>query len=80
MVCRGRWTEWILSSLALRLLGVVSFSLCLFHVMVMRHLGVEALGLSYGNEPFLVTLAATWLVACVVYPLVERPFLRLRSF
>jgi len=77
MVCEGRLTHWILSSLALRALGVVSFSVYLFHVVVLNRLGFRLLDLSAGNALFLFTLTATFVIACVVYSLLERPFLQL---
>ena len=77
MACEGRLTHWIVSSLTLRALGVVSFSLYLFHVVVLSKLGYGALDLSPGNTLFLFTLAATYVIACIVYSLVERPFLKL---
>jgi len=79
LVCEGRLTHWIVSSLALRALGVVSFSLYLFHVVVLSKLGYGVLHLPQGNSVFLFTLGATYVVACIVYSLVERPFLKLPS-
>jgi peptidoglycan/LPS O-acetylase OafA/YrhL len=78
LVCEGRWTHWIMSSLPLRAMGVVCFSLYLFHVMVQSLLGFRLLGLQAGNTLFCFTLATTYLVACIVYTLVERPFLKIR--
>jgi peptidoglycan/LPS O-acetylase OafA/YrhL len=79
MVCEGRLTHWILSSLALRALGVVSFSLYLFHVMVRNGLVIDLFGLPLGYALFFATLGATYVVACFAYSLVERPFMRVRS-
>jgi peptidoglycan/LPS O-acetylase OafA/YrhL len=79
MVCEGRVTHRIMSSLMLRALGVVSFSLYLFHVVVLSKLGYGVLHLREGNELFLFTLGVTYLIACVVYSFIERPFLRVRS-
>jgi peptidoglycan/LPS O-acetylase OafA/YrhL len=79
MVCEGRLTHWILSSLALRALGVVSFNLYLFHVMVRNDLVIDLFGLPLGYALFFATLGATYVVACFAYSLVERPFMRVRS-
>ena len=79
MVCEGRLTHRIMSSLALRAMGVVSFSLYLFHVVVLYTIGIDFFGLPLGNALFFTTLGATYVVACVVYSLVERPFMRVRS-
>ena len=79
MVCEGRLTHRIMSSLALRAMGVVSFSLYLFHVVVLYTIGIDGLGLQLGNALFFTTLGATYVVACAVYSLVERPFMRVRS-
>jgi peptidoglycan/LPS O-acetylase OafA/YrhL len=76
LVCEGRLTHRILSSLLLRSLGVVSFSLYLFHVMVQN--GIQRLWVDAapGQLLFLANLAATFAVACCVYSLIERPCLR----
>jgi peptidoglycan/LPS O-acetylase OafA/YrhL len=79
MVCEGRWTHWIVSSLPLRAMGVVCFSLYLFHVMVQSLLGFRLLGFEAGNALFFFTLATTYVVACITYTLVERPFLKIRT-
>jgi peptidoglycan/LPS O-acetylase OafA/YrhL len=79
MVCEGRLTHRIMSSLALRALGVVSFSLYLFHVVVRNDVVIRFFGLPLGEALFFATLGATYVVACVVYSLVERPFMRVRS-
>jgi peptidoglycan/LPS O-acetylase OafA/YrhL len=77
-VCERGWTRRILASVPLRALGVVSFSLYLFHVMVESRLGFRMLGLEHGNELFAVTLGVTYLVACCIYSLIERPFMQMR--
>jgi peptidoglycan/LPS O-acetylase OafA/YrhL len=78
-VCEHGWTRRILASVPLRALGVVSFSLYLFHVIVENMLGFRMLGLQHGNLLFAVTLSVTYVVACGAYSLVERPFMRIRS-
>jgi peptidoglycan/LPS O-acetylase OafA/YrhL len=79
MVCEGGLTHRIMSSLPLRALGVVSFSVYLFHVIVINGVGIRILDLPLGNALFFTSLGATYVVACVVYSLVERPFMRVRS-
>jgi peptidoglycan/LPS O-acetylase OafA/YrhL len=79
MVCEGRLTHRILSSLFLRALGLVSFSLYLFHVMVQNLFRFRVLDLERGNALFFFTLGTTYLIACIVYSAIERPFLRIRS-
>ncbi|MCK5515432.1 MAG: acyltransferase [Desulfobulbaceae bacterium] len=71
----------ILSSLPLRAIGVVSFSLYLFHPLVLNILH-KALpyycGYSFVGFPiFFVTLCVSYLVACIMYTYIERPFLHL---
>ncbi len=71
----------ILSSLPLRAIGVVSFSLYLFHPLVLNILR-KALpyycGYSFVGFPiFFVTLCVSYLLACIMYTYVERPFLHL---
>jgi len=78
-VCERGWTRRILASLPLRALGVVSFSLYLFHVMVESRLGFRMLDLQHGNPLFAATLGVTYLVACCSYSLIERPFMQMRS-
>ena len=70
----------ILSFVPLRAVGVVSFSLYLFHPLVYNVLR-KALpyysGHSYvGFSMFLATLCVSYLVACITYTYIERPFLR----
>jgi peptidoglycan/LPS O-acetylase OafA/YrhL len=78
-VCERGWTRRILASLPLRALGVVSFSLYLFHVMVESRIGFRMLELQHGNPLFAVTLGVTYFVACCTYSLIERPFMQMRS-
>lgn len=73
VACPGRLLHRLLASLPLRALGVVSFSLYLFHVPVrgsLLNLGVPA-----GNALFALTLLGSYAVAAGVYTFVERPFL-----
>jgi peptidoglycan/LPS O-acetylase OafA/YrhL len=67
----------ILSSLTLRALGITSYSLYLLHIIVRDKL--LELGVGLGNELFLLTLAVSYLLACVLYALVERPFMRVQT-
>lgn len=70
-----------LSSLPLRALSLVSFSMYLLHPLAIEllrkgaalHLGVERLS---GFPLFISTLLLTYLAACFSYTLIERPFLR----
>ena len=76
VVCEGGVTQRILACLPLRMLGLVSYSLYLFHVMVQGAVRSAIPGLAPGNALFLCDLVATFIVACVTYSLVERPLLR----
>ncbi len=78
LACRGRLLHRIFSSPWLRAFGIVSFSLYLFHLLVMEQLIVRG-GLTYGTTLFAATLGVTYAVACVSYTAVERPFMRVRS-
>ena len=64
-----------MASLPLRALGIVSFGLYLVHLVVIDKL--KALGVAPGNELFVLTLAIGYALACALYGLVERPFLRM---
>ncbi len=77
MVCRSRLIHRILSSLTLRALGITSYSLYLLHIIVRDKL--LELGVGLGNELFLLTLAVAYLLACVLYALIERPFMRVQT-
>jgi peptidoglycan/LPS O-acetylase OafA/YrhL len=70
----------ILSFVPLRAIGVVSFSLYLFHPLVynvLRKAFPYYSGHSYVGFPiFLATLSVSYLVACITYTYIERPFLR----
>ncbi len=77
LVCEGRWIQRILSSLVLRAVGITSYSVYLWHLLVRdTFLG---LGVPAGLPLFAATLGVTYPLACVVYTFVERPFLRPRS-
>jgi peptidoglycan/LPS O-acetylase OafA/YrhL len=76
-VCEGGLTRRLLATFPLRALGIVSFSLYLFHVMVESRLGFRVLELSHGNLLFAVTLATSYAIACCMYAFVERPFMQL---
>lgn len=69
-----------LSSLPLRALSLVSFSMYIFHTLVIDVLrkGAELYGGGHltGAPLFLSTLLLSYLFACVIYALIERPFLR----
>ena len=77
LVCEGRLTHRILTSLVLRTLGVVSFSLYLFHVVVWNGIQLVWFDGAEGNLLFVSNLAAGFVLACIVYSRVERPFLRI---
>ena len=69
----------ILSFVPLRAIGVVSFSLYLFHPLVLNILR-KALpyycGYSFVGFPiFFATLFLSYLVACITYTYIERPFI-----
>jgi peptidoglycan/LPS O-acetylase OafA/YrhL len=71
----------ILSLFPLRAIGVVSFSLYLFHPLVLNILH-KALpyycGSSFIGFPiFFITLCVSYLLACIMYSYIERPFLGL---
>lgn len=77
-VCERGVTRRVLRALPLRLLGLVSFSLYLFHVMVQTQIGFQWLELRHGNTLFLVTLGVSYAVAGLVYSVIERPYLSIR--
>ncbi len=70
----------ILSFFPLRAIGLVSFSLYLFHPLVYNILSKAFpyySGHSYVGFPiFFATLCLSYLVACMTYTYIERPFLR----
>ncbi|MCI5147281.1 MAG: acyltransferase [Candidatus Electrothrix sp. AR3] len=70
----------LLSSLPLRALSLVSYSIYIFHPLI---LGVIRKGIGYyyrgsitGFPLFITTLLLSYLFACLSYSLLERPFLR----
>ena len=70
-----------LSSLPLRVFSLVSFSVYIFHPLILELIrkGVEQYwGISHltGLPLFLSTLLLSYLFACITYSLLERPFLR----
>jgi peptidoglycan/LPS O-acetylase OafA/YrhL len=69
------FTSRLLQSWIMRHLGLLSYSLYLFHVPVMTWLRPWQFE---GNQLFAITLAATYLVAVAVYLIVEKPFLMLK--
>lgn len=73
LVCRTRLIHRIMSSLTLRALGVTSYSLYLVHIIVRD--AVASLGFGMGNLLFWLTLAAAYGLACILYALIERPFM-----
>jgi peptidoglycan/LPS O-acetylase OafA/YrhL len=71
----------ILSSLPLRALSLVSFSIYLFHPMMLELIRKGAAyygGINHlsGLPLFVSTLLLSYLFACLTYTLIERPFLR----
>ncbi|MGX9725914.1 MAG: acyltransferase family protein [Candidatus Electronema sp. VV] len=70
-----------LSSLPLRALSLVSFSIYLLHplaIELLRHGAASYAGISHLSGPplFIATLLLSYLFACFSYSLLERPFLR----
>ncbi len=76
LVCDGRWIHRILSSLILRAVGITSYSVYLWHLVVRDTL--LGMGVTAGLPLFAATLGLTYPLACTVYALVERPFMRPR--
>jgi peptidoglycan/LPS O-acetylase OafA/YrhL len=74
VTCERSLLARLLSSLALRALGVVSFSLYLAHVLI-RDVFVDRV--AWGWPLFAVTLILSYAVACVSYSWIERPFMRI---
>jgi peptidoglycan/LPS O-acetylase OafA/YrhL len=70
------WLRWILSSRALVFTGTISYGLYLLHklpfdVVKGRHFRYDVLALA-------MLIAATYLLACASWYLLEQPFLRLK--
>lgn len=72
--CEGKLLHRIMSSLLLRSVGLVSFSMYILHWAVQQRL--EDLGFKLGGSLFLATLVVTFLISSVTYTLIERPFVR----
>ena len=64
-----------MSSFPLRALGIVSFGLYLVHMMVMDKL--KEVGVAPGDGLFFLTLLIGYALACGLYGLIERPFIRM---
>ncbi|MGE4608384.1 MAG: acyltransferase [Myxococcota bacterium] len=78
LVCRTRLIHRIMSSLTLRALGITSYSLYLVHIIV-RDAVATSLGVGMGNELFWLTLAAAYGLACILYAVIERPFMQMKT-
>jgi peptidoglycan/LPS O-acetylase OafA/YrhL len=79
MASNGTTLEKILCFLPLRALGLVSLSLYLLHPLVLQIINKGILFYT-GNHPselllFFSTLCVSYLIACVTYTYIERPFL-----
>lgn len=79
LAARGTLIDRILSSVVLRAIGLVSFSLYIFHPLVINCLRK---GVGYysgypisGVPLFVSTLVVSYIVACFAYTYIERPFL-----
>jgi peptidoglycan/LPS O-acetylase OafA/YrhL len=76
----NRLIQGVFASLPLRALGLVSFSLYIFHPLILEvlrkgtshYFGTHLSGFPF----FLSTLVASYLFACISYSLLERPFVR----
>jgi peptidoglycan/LPS O-acetylase OafA/YrhL len=77
-----RATNWLLANRAMLFLGVISYSLYLWHFPVVKWLHGLQLPRLFENEPFISALLWAALpviaVSALSYQAVERPFLRLR--
>lgn len=71
------WPSRLLGHPLLRVMGVASYSLYLFHLEVIGQL--RSVGVPEGAPLFAATLAATFVIATFVYAWVERPFLIRRA-
>jgi peptidoglycan/LPS O-acetylase OafA/YrhL len=74
-VFQRSYVSRLMQSWPMRHLGLLSYSLYLFHVPIM--IIVEPYGLQQSNL-FIVTFAATYVAALVAYVAVEKPFLMLK--
>ncbi|MDH3212466.1 MAG: acyltransferase [Myxococcales bacterium] len=77
LVCEGRWIQRLMSSLVLRALGITSYSLYLWHLVVLDTL--MGLGVAPGLPLFAATLGVAYPLSCAIYAFVERPFMQKRS-
>ncbi len=73
----------LLSILPLRTIGLVSFSLYLFHPLILNVIRKAAFYYS-GYDPvgfplFIATLSVSYFVSCFIYTYIERPFLHLNK-
>jgi peptidoglycan/LPS O-acetylase OafA/YrhL len=79
----ARIGTWLLANRAVYFLGLVSYSLYLWHFVVMQQLQ-QVIGDGYGQLPHWITFplatAAVLLAATASYYLVERPFYRLKPW
>jgi peptidoglycan/LPS O-acetylase OafA/YrhL len=73
--CDNLLTSKIMSSLILRGIGLVSFSMYLLHPFVVQFIGT--LGFTPGAKLFFLTLVLTYALSVATYGLIERPFLRI---
>jgi peptidoglycan/LPS O-acetylase OafA/YrhL len=71
----------LLSSWPMRRVGVVSYGIYLYHLLVMHFVfkGLSAVGITAGFTTFVCTLLATWAVAELSYRLFEVRFLALKA-
>jgi peptidoglycan/LPS O-acetylase OafA/YrhL len=77
LVCEGRWIQRLMSSLMLRALGITSYSLYLWHLVVRDTL--MELGVTPGLPLFAATLGVAYPLSCAIYAFVERPFMQMRN-
>jgi peptidoglycan/LPS O-acetylase OafA/YrhL len=79
----ARIGTWLLANRVVYFLGLVSYSLYLWHFVVMQQLQ-QVIGDDYGQLPHWITFplstAAVLLAATASYYLVERPFYRLKPW
>jgi peptidoglycan/LPS O-acetylase OafA/YrhL len=66
-----------MSCLALRALGITSYSVYLWHLIVRDTL--MGMGVAPGLPLFAATLGVTYPLACTIYAFVERPFMQTRK-
>ena len=66
-----------LQSPLLRHLGLLSYSLYLFHMLILKHLS-KYYGISK-EELFVAVLVISWFIAIISYLAIEKPFLMFKS-